>query len=51
MAITRDKLVDRIAGNAAPVQPDVKENKGARNHTAANAATAWAPWTRNGTVR
>jgi hypothetical protein len=26
--------------NAAPVQPDVKENKGAGNHTAANAATA-----------
>jgi hypothetical protein len=47
MAITRDKLVDRIAANAAPVQPDVKENKGARNHTAANAATARAPWIRN----
>jgi hypothetical protein len=36
MANTRDKRVDRIAGNPAPVQPDVKENKGVRNHTAAN---------------
>jgi len=40
MAMSRDERVDRIASNEAPVQPDVKENKGARNHTAANPAPA-----------
>jgi hypothetical protein len=48
MANTRDELVDRIAAHAAPDQPDVKENKGPRNHTAANAAPAAQPsWLRN----
>jgi hypothetical protein len=41
--MTRDERVDRIAANAAPDQPDVKENKGAQNHAAANAAPASKP--------
>jgi hypothetical protein len=47
MAITQDERVDRIGANAAPVQPDVKENKGPRNHTASNAAPAQPRWIRN----
>ena len=39
----RELLVDRIAANAAADQPDVKDNKGAHNHTAANAAPAEQP--------
>src|SRR5580692_5123251 len=34
------RLDAAAAANAAPGQPDVKENKGAQNHAAANAATA-----------
>ena len=43
----REHLVDRIAANAAPDQPDVKENKGARNHAAANAAAEPSRWIRS----
>jgi hypothetical protein len=42
--MAQDKRVDRIAANAAPVQPNAKENNGAPNHTAANAAPAPTTW-------
>ena len=47
MTNTRDELVDRRMGaNAAPAHPDVKENKGPRNHTASNEAPAHPRWLR-----
>ena len=47
MTNTRDELVDRrMSANAAPVHPDVKENKGPRNHTASNEAPAHPRWLR-----
>jgi hypothetical protein len=43
MANTQD---ERVASNEAPDQPDVKENKGPRNHTASNEAPAPRTWLR-----
>jgi hypothetical protein len=39
--------VDRIAPNEAPVQPDVKENKGPRNHAVGKPTPAPSMWIRN----
>jgi hypothetical protein len=46
MANTRDERGERIGGNPAPVQPDVKETKGARNRTAGNPAPEPSRWPR-----
>ena len=43
----QDERVDCIAGNPAPDQPDVKENKGARNRIAGDPAPAPRSWLRN----